>query len=110
MPVAGYPFYSKKSGEDECAMQPDSSLYKDDGSLEIDLSSLVDVRVVKTTTFNPSKEVSIWTGAGARASSNTLAVSSGSSDKQTPTIPENGVNLWEQLSEALSAKKEQLPQ
>ncbi|XP_031101191.1 coilin-like isoform X2 [Ipomoea triloba] len=122
MPVAGYPFYSKKSGEDECAMQPDSSLYKEDGSLEIDLSSLVDVRVVKATTFNPSKEVSVWTGVGA--SSNTLTVSSGSSDKQTPTIPENGevnhekqmhtcsrengVNLWDQLSEALSAKKEQL--
>nr|GMD20842.1 coilin-like isoform X1 [Ipomoea batatas] len=122
MPVAGYPFYSKKSGEDECAMQPDSSLYKEDGSLEIDLSSLVDVRVVKATTFNPSKEVSVWTGVGA--SSNTLTVSSGSSDNPTPTIPENrevnhekqmhtcsrenGVNLWEQLSEALSAKKEQL--
>nr|GLL31891.1 coilin-like isoform X1 [Ipomoea trifida] len=122
MPVAGYPFYSKKSGEDECAMQPDSSLYKEDGSLEIDLSSLVDVRVVKTTTFNPSKEVSVWTSVGA--SSKTLTVSSGSSDKQTPNIPENGevnhekqmhtcsrengVNLWEQLSEALSAKKEQL--
>ncbi|XP_019163886.1 PREDICTED: coilin-like isoform X2 [Ipomoea nil] len=72
MPVAGYPFYSKKSGEDECAMQPDSSLYKEDGSLEIDLSSLVDVRVVKTTTFNPSKEVSVWTGVGA--STNTLTV------------------------------------
>lgn len=35
MPVAGYPFYSKQSGVDECAMQPDSSLYKEDGSLEV---------------------------------------------------------------------------
>lgn len=53
--------------------------------MQIDLSSLVDVRVVKTTSFNPSKEVSVWTGVGA--SSNTLPLSSGSSDKQTPTTP-----------------------
>ncbi|CAH9071177.1 unnamed protein product [Cuscuta europaea] len=116
MPVAGYPFYSTKNkpGEDECTMKLDSSLYREDGSLEIDLSSLVDVRAVKPPTLLlPSKVDSIGNN----------------NDKSRPSGQENRVivnhennmcggggsqesreDMWEQLSVALSAKKEQLSQ
>ncbi|KAG8366017.1 hypothetical protein BUALT_Bualt17G0032400 [Buddleja alternifolia] len=46
VPVSEYPIVSNKGDDDE-AVDLDSSLYKEDGSLEIDFSTLIDVRMVK---------------------------------------------------------------
>ncbi|CAA2974694.1 Zinc finger protein AZF2 [Olea europaea subsp. europaea] len=102
MPVPEYPVVSKKSDEDEYVSQPGNSLYKEDGSLEIDLSSLVDVRIVK-------------------GGNTGLRSASPSSDNEEhgklhlgkqiqPPIIENKVNAWDEISETLNAKKAQLSQ
>ncbi|CAH9140014.1 unnamed protein product [Cuscuta epithymum] len=116
MPVAGYPFYSTKNkpGEDECTMKLDSSLYREDGSLEIDLSSLVDVRAVKPPTLLlPLKVDSIGnTNDKSRPSGqeNRDIVNHESNMCGGGSSRESREDLWEQLSVALSAKKEQLSQ
>ncbi|RAL39991.1 hypothetical protein DM860_008131 [Cuscuta australis] len=124
MPVAGYPFCSNKPREGACTMLPSNCLHKEDGSVEIDLSSLVDVRALKPTMFHSSKEDSARASDGL--TSNTPEHSIGNNHKSIPYVQENmdvnhenempgdgkesGVNLWEQLSSALSTKKEQLSQ
>ncbi|KAL2559866.1 sphere organelles protein-related [Forsythia ovata] len=116
MPVPEYPVVSKKLDEgdyeDEAPTEPDNSLYKEDGSLEIDLSSLVDVRIVKggntgLRNLSPSRD-----NEGPVGNNNAAKPESPSSnDKQirAPT-PDNGVNAWDQISETLNAKKAQLLQ
>ncbi|KAJ4818969.1 Coilin [Rhynchospora pubera] len=53
MPVPSYPIHSDRkedsanNGEEDASSQNDLSLYKEDGSLEIELTSLVDVRVLR---------------------------------------------------------------
>lgn len=117
MPVPEYPIKFIRLDNDEAVDQPDNSLYKEDGSLEIEFSTLVDVRILK----DGSGELTALADVGA------LSVPSASNEKQsTVALPkngevhtvevkegspeENGGNLWEQFSEALSAKKAQLSQ
>ncbi|XP_031130832.1 coilin-like isoform X5 [Ipomoea triloba] len=119
MPVPEFPISSKKSDGDESPVQPNDSLYKEDGSLEIDFSSLVEVRILEHKTRVPGSSSECVFG-------DSLTVLTGTNDMQTTaSIPENrdlihgneqrhssskenGVNLWEQFSETLNAKKEQL--
>ncbi|KAL3511354.1 hypothetical protein ACH5RR_030755 [Cinchona calisaya] len=125
MPVPGYPVISKNSDE-EPDQQPDNSLYKEDGSLEIDFTALIDVRVVKDGNEGPA-ETGEPNEAPAATENATLSEQPGNNKKQTDaTAPgtrelnrgkqintsgtENGGNIWEQLSEALNAKKEELSQ
>lgn len=50
LPVPEYPFAAgEKNGEDESEMLVDMSPYKEDGSLEIEYSSLLDIRLLKDT-------------------------------------------------------------
>uniref|UniRef100_A0A0E0RG42 Uncharacterized protein n=1 Tax=Oryza rufipogon TaxID=4529 RepID=A0A0E0RG42_ORYRU len=50
LPVPEYPFTAgEKNGEDESEMLVDMSPYKEDGSLEIEYSSLLDIRLLKDT-------------------------------------------------------------
>ncbi|RZR78730.1 hypothetical protein BHM03_00004167 [Ensete ventricosum] len=46
LPVPEYPISQEKDAE-ESAQEPDASLYKEDGSLEIEYASLIDVRLLK---------------------------------------------------------------
>ncbi|XP_030545044.1 coilin isoform X1 [Rhodamnia argentea] len=91
----------------------DKSLYKEDGSLEVDFSSLIDVRIVKHGKLNSAEK---GTGGGVEvAAGDQNAKSSGSTDNIGEATPDpskvNGrVDVWEEISEALSAKKAQLSQ
>ncbi|XP_030475021.2 coilin isoform X2 [Syzygium oleosum] len=92
----------------------DKSLYKEDGSLEVDFSSLIDVRIVKFGKLN-SAEQGIGGGKVDVDAGDQNAKSSGSTDNIGETTPGptkvNGrVDVWEEISEALSAKKAQLSQ
>ncbi|EPS57479.1 hypothetical protein M569_17338, partial [Genlisea aurea] len=53
LPVPEYSIFPENTDEDEA--QPDNSVYKDDGSLETDFSSLVDVRIVKRVSWEPQE-------------------------------------------------------
>ncbi|PSR84813.1 Coilin like [Actinidia chinensis var. chinensis] len=108
-PVPEYPITFEKPDEE----QADNSLYGENGALEIDFSSLVDVRIVKHGNSDPPKPVN---GRGNQASvcngGPTSTVAPSNDDNQTPVgaNPEKEVNAWDEISQAISAKKEQLIQ
>lgn len=121
VPVPGYPIVSKKADEDEAA-QPDNSLYEEDGSLEIDFSSLIDVRIfnngrsepgndsLNSMTEAPAGEATVLPDKSTPVSTPTQDATRSNQGKETdsPTAENVGVNIWDQLSETLNAKKEQL--
>lgn len=114
---------SEEDDGDEAA-QPDNSLYKEDGSLEIDFPSLIDVRVLTNGRSEPGNEAVTRVSEASTDNENALKTAlPGSSDKPTaepssepnqgkeaqPPIAEDiGGSIWDQLSESLNAKKEQL--
>ncbi|KAJ4961277.1 hypothetical protein NE237_021187 [Protea cynaroides] len=111
IPVPGYPI-GERLDEDDSEMQPDSSLYREDGSLEIDFASLVDVRIIYHGNPNPAA-----VGAGTEVhTSNHEAVpgvvpNGNTEDKDTPATGNGGQgNLWEEFSQALCKKRAQLLQ
>ncbi|XP_057484962.1 coilin-like [Actinidia eriantha] len=108
-PVPEYPIAFEKPDEE----QADNSLYGENGALEINFSSLVDVRIVKHGNSDPPTPVN---GRGNQASvcngGLTSTVVPRNDDNQTPVgaNPEKEVNAWDEISQAISAKKEQLIQ
>ncbi|KAL3649816.1 hypothetical protein CASFOL_006219 [Castilleja foliolosa] len=114
VPVPEYPIVPDKADEDEAeaeAVQLDNDLYKEDGSLEIDFSALIDVRVFKNGSPEPATEALNQSNEGSVGNDNTaITVLPSSNDKQTdvPRSETGGENIWDELGEALSAKKEQL--
>ncbi|XP_024196820.1 coilin isoform X2 [Rosa chinensis] len=145
--VPEYPIVFEETDE-ESEVQPDTSLYGEDGSLEIDYSSLIDVRIVKYGNLNTAKAVTgdqndvssfrLKNGTETRALSGfrlknvketqaaalgfrlkndkgTQAAASGFSiknDKETrASAQENGkAGAWDEISQALNAKKAELSQ
>ncbi|THG01094.1 hypothetical protein TEA_019534 [Camellia sinensis var. sinensis] len=60
-PVPEYPLiFEKQLDGDAWVQPPDNSLYREDGSLEIDFSTLVDVRIVKHGNSVPAKVETGW--------------------------------------------------
>ncbi|KAF3570440.1 hypothetical protein F2Q69_00063448 [Brassica cretica] len=105
MPVQGYPIEKKLEEDDDSSMQADTSLYNEDGSLEVEFSSLLDVRSVKTSS---SDVVEVATKPDQAATN--VKLNTNINGLQT-TVKENGKgNPWEELSEAVSAKKAKLPE
>nr|VDD58998.1 unnamed protein product [Brassica oleracea] len=103
MPVQGYPIEKKLEEDDDSSMQADTSLYNEDGSLEVEFSSLLDVRSVKTSS---SDVVEVATKPDQAATN--VKLNTNINGLQT-TVKENGKgNPWEELSEAVSAKKAKL--
>ncbi|XP_019176111.1 PREDICTED: coilin isoform X10 [Ipomoea nil] len=114
-PVPEFPISSKKSDGDESPNQPNDSLYKQDGSLEIDFSSLVEVRILEHKTRVPgsSSECAVGELTGTNDMQITASIPENrdlihGNEQRHSSNQENGVNLWEQFSETLNAKKEQL--
>ncbi|RDX60240.1 Coilin, partial [Mucuna pruriens] len=134
-PVLEYPFdFDKKIDEDASPVQSDPFPYREDGSLEIDYVSLADVRMVKhghpdlktvvasTDAFvNPTKATNISTGEKHAAKATSGSTAEKLAGDQTAVgscqlereghIPakENGeVNVWDEINEALKAKKAKL--
>ncbi|GFQ03280.1 coilin [Phtheirospermum japonicum] len=112
VPVPEYPIVPEKADEDEGeAVQLDNALYKEDGSLEIDFLALIDVRAFKNGSPEPATEALNQSNEGSLGNGNTAkTVLPNSNDKQTvvPSSETGGENIWDELGEALSAKKEQL--
>ncbi|KAL8037805.1 hypothetical protein ABFX02_11G061700 [Erythranthe guttata] len=115
VPVPEYPIVAKISDEDaneDEDVQPDNSLYKEDGSLEIDFSLLIDVRIINNEDSEQgNKSVSLVSeGSVPNEIAPETFLPSGS-DKQTVVVPSpetGGASIWDEFSEALNAKKEQL--
>ncbi|XVE92304.1 hypothetical protein REPUB_Repub01dG0085500 [Reevesia pubescens] len=116
-PVPEYPNASeKKIDEDEEASElPDTSLYGEDGSLEIDYSSLIDVRLVKHG--NSKNIIAVANGRNENCAQGQDVLTSrqpnGSKEaavaSAAPPARANGVvNAWEEISQVLSAKKAEL--
>ncbi|CAH9131996.1 unnamed protein product [Cuscuta epithymum] len=122
MPVPEFPILCEKSdGDDESSMQPVAN-YKEDGSLEIEFSALAEVRILQH-----KMRVPVSSSGGVARDNTTLLKCT--ADVQTPApiptenknlindseensviIEDNNVDPWEQISEALNAKKQQLSQ
>ncbi|GAB4840480.1 hypothetical protein Ancab_021249 [Ancistrocladus abbreviatus] len=119
--VPEYPFhFENKTDEDADGLATDSSHYKEDGSLEIDFQSLVDVRIVKRGDFSSLEAAQdVVEKAPAASKRDSLAPIS---DKVAPSdiqpasnntevhSPAPEIDVWEEISEALNAKKAQLQQ
>lgn len=129
LPVEEHPIVPERPDEGISDQQPDNFLYKEDGSLEIDFSTLVDVRIVKDGIGGRPREAETdGANRGPTPMENAILLETPTSkDKQTQastaengrqnhsdqenaTGTGNGSDLWEQISEALSAKKAQLSQ
>ncbi|KAB2624811.1 coilin [Pyrus ussuriensis x Pyrus communis] len=102
--VSEYPIVF--AGTDEASdVVPDTSLYGQDRSLEVDYSSLFDVRIVKHGNLNTAKPV---TG------DQDVASGSRQLDKDMEThaaTRENGkASAWDEINQAFNAKKAELSQ
>ncbi|KAG4975369.1 Coilin [Glycine soja] len=133
-PVLEYPFdFKKKIDEDASSVQYNPSPYQENGSLEIEYTSLADVRMVKHG--NPDlKTVVVSSDAWVKTTKATNDIAkeklaakatNGSTDEKLAadqttmgscpperghiTAKENGeVNVWDEINEALKAKKAKL--
>ncbi|KAL3337303.1 hypothetical protein AABB24_029785 [Solanum stoloniferum] len=121
MPVAEFPVICT---EDESSKQPDSSIYNEDGSLEIEFSALLEVRLMNSTPDQAEVPGVVIEGSAAKKSTPVLGsskkktetpvpgageVSNGKQTRSTPS-ENGGVNLWEQFSDTLKSKKAELAQ
>ncbi|XP_038994060.1 coilin-like isoform X1 [Hibiscus syriacus] len=114
-PVPGYPNASEKRIDQEASELPDTSLYGEDGSLEIDYSSLIDVRLVKRGNSNTTNTIADGSNENCAHDQDALTIQpNGSKEAATfsaaPTAQAaNGaVNVWDEINEALTAKKAEL--
>ncbi|KAL6969371.1 hypothetical protein U1Q18_029084 [Sarracenia purpurea var. burkii] len=111
-PLPEYLITFDRPDEDACAQPPDDSLYGEDGSLEIEFSSLADVRIVKHGNSDSTKAVtgSVNDGSvGNEVAMSTRVPTDNDKQAHAPT-PEKEVNAWDEISQALTAKKAQLIQ
>ncbi|PWA68958.1 Coilin [Artemisia annua] len=112
MPVPEYPIVLDKMDEDT----PDDSLYKEDGSLEIKFAALVDVRCVKQSNSDAMPAVTNGVDQTLRVDGKETASSLISSSNKksnlpkdpSPVVTNKGGNTWNEVAEALRAKKLEL--
>ncbi|KAH9312910.1 hypothetical protein KI387_027945, partial [Taxus chinensis] len=115
--VSEYPFVVTDSLDEEHAQETDTSPYNEDGSLEIDFGSLVDVRWIhkqnsngNTNTCKPYAKV-----AGTIAKCTNGERNSNGSAHMNTGLPASDVNgdgknlsVWEEINQAFSSKKAEL--
>ncbi|KAJ0972476.1 hypothetical protein J5N97_020435 [Dioscorea zingiberensis] len=111
-PVPNFPIFPGEEKEEESLWQPNGSLYKEDGSLEIDYVSLMDVRV-----FKPNKQLDLPNTKHGRMSEATTytgdleAVFANNNINRPMDLPVPGKspdNVWEEIRQAFNEKKGQL--
>ncbi|KAG4163120.1 hypothetical protein ERO13_D01G152000v2 [Gossypium hirsutum] len=113
-PVPGYPNASGKKTDEEASELPDTSLYGEDGSLEIDYSSLIDVRLVKLGNSNATIAIADDNNENYAQNQDVLTRQpKGSKEANSvsaafPAQANGAVNVWEEINQALSAKKAEL--
>ncbi|XP_009415977.2 coilin isoform X3 [Musa acuminata AAA Group] len=110
LPIPEYPISSQeKKDAEESAQEPDSTLYKEDGSLEIEYTSLVDVRLLKGhDSDNLQNEKS-----KEKAQSNNwdlALVDANPRHSAAPLVESRPTMGWDQIDQALSERKAQLQQ
>ncbi|XP_004502385.1 coilin [Cicer arietinum] len=123
-PVSDFPFDFRKKTDDDDGVSPaqsDPSPYQEDGSLEADYTSLADVRIVKhghsdlatvvsssNALVTPTKETNNSTDE--KCAGNQTSVGSWKPQREIHVpAKENGeVNVWDEINEALKAKKAKL--
>ncbi|KMT07785.1 hypothetical protein BVRB_6g147070 [Beta vulgaris subsp. vulgaris] len=128
VPEPEYPLnLERKAGDDhddDSGEPPQPSVYNEDGSLEIDFPSLVDVRILKRVDSSQSEATGAPASDGTSVPPNmskknnitedgskNVVPDTGNQKLRTPGAPANGKkDVWEEISEALSAKKAQLTQ
>nr|KYP75751.1 hypothetical protein KK1_019951 [Cajanus cajan] len=118
--LSEYPFdFKKKIDEDASSVQSDPYPYREDGSLEIDYALLADIRMVKhghsgskTVVVSSDGWVNLTKATDEKIASEQTTVGSCQPEREVH-IPakENGeVNVWDEINEALKAKKAKLSQ
>ncbi|KAF5206554.1 Coilin [Thalictrum thalictroides] len=110
-PVPGYPIKSEEVNEEETTQETATSLYMEDGLLEIDFASLVDVRIFNPDHSNPvnSKEAPVSNKEAPESSKEAVPyVKSNENSKGVTTTEKGSVDVWEEISQVLSEKKTQL--
>ncbi|CAN8293849.1 unnamed protein product [Cochlearia groenlandica] len=109
IPVQEYPIQKKVEEDDEdFSIQSNASLYNEDGSLEIEFSALLDVRCIKTSSSGSTEAAKLAPPKPDQTA--TKPKPSTDNSVQSPAKENGKVNPWEELSEALSAKKAELSQ
>ncbi|KAA3465738.1 coilin isoform X1 [Gossypium australe] len=113
-PVPGYPNASEKKTDEEASELPDTSLYGEDGSLEAYYSSLIDVRLVKLGNSNATIAIADDNNENYAQNQDVLtrqpngSKEANSVSAASPAQANGAVNVWEELNQALSAKKAEL--
>ncbi|OAY32483.1 coilin isoform X2 [Manihot esculenta] len=112
VPVPKYPIIpEKKMGDDASAELSEMSSYAKDGSLWIEFSSLVEVRLVTRGNFNSEKSTAGVSDVGGRDEGTETGFKCNNGNEACASVQENGeVNVWEEINQALKAKKEELSQ
>ncbi|KAH9625352.1 hypothetical protein KSS87_015181 [Heliosperma pusillum] len=115
VPVSEYPLNLPKNDDaDEPPLG--SSVYAEDGSLETDFHSLNEVRILKLGEWTQSEGKNggstPTTSKDNEVQDDAKKVASGSSNQKPPTpgLGNGKKDVWEEISEAVSAKKAQLMQ
>lgn len=106
--------FDKEVDEEVSTPQLDTSLYNEDGSLEVEFTALVDVRIVKKGNLDAAKSVTgMVNGTPVHDKDSVQHTTPNGNKKEKKDVPPpvNGdVNMWDEISEALSAKKALLSQ
>ncbi|KAJ6430378.1 hypothetical protein OIU84_021725 [Salix udensis] len=101
--VPGYPVVPEKIDDEASAALPETTPYGEDGSLEIKFSTLHEVRLVRHGNLESAKPVA--------SGSNEVQVRDHNDHEANTSAQENEKrNPWEEINQALTAKKELLSQ
>ncbi|KAG5240768.1 coilin [Salix suchowensis] len=101
--VPGYPVVPEKIDDEASAALPETTPYGEDGSLEIKFSTLHEVRLVRHGNLESAKSVA--------SGSNEVQVRDHNDHEANTSAQENEKrNPWEEINQALTAKKELLSQ
>eukprot|EP00258_Populus_trichocarpa_P047618 XP_024463637.1 coilin isoform X4 [Populus trichocarpa] len=110
--VPGYPVVPEKIDDEASAALPETSPYGEDGSLEIKFSTLHEVRLVRHGNLESAK--SIVSGSNevhVRDQDSGTGFSPNNNHEANTSAQENEKrNPWEEINQALTAKKELLSQ
>uniref|UniRef100_A0A1D1XEK9 Coilin n=1 Tax=Anthurium amnicola TaxID=1678845 RepID=A0A1D1XEK9_9ARAE len=111
--VPQYPISFHEINEEGSGLQPDNSLYKEDGSLEIDFRSLHDVRLFNddnaTTTANIGQRGAMGTISAVGRQTSAARDNYEANGAAQPTENKQ-CGSWEEICQALDEKKAQLSQ
>ncbi|KAH8500032.1 hypothetical protein H0E87_015319 [Populus deltoides] len=110
--VPGYPVVPEKIDDEASAALPETSPYGEDGSLEIKFSTLHEVRLVRHGNLESAKSIASGSNeVHVRDQDSGTGFSPNNTHEANTSAQENEKrNPWEEINQALTAKKELLSQ